>query len=137
MLRLSHIFQSTHPRGVRQLPDMQHPAARRISIHAPTRGATKRVERYQIHDNISIHAPTRGATHRYTSVKEQAVYFNPRTHAGCDKRMNLENLPFAISIHAPTRGATAQIAEMVSWVDISIHAPTRGATQSRRKARET
>ena len=34
----------------------------KISIHAPTRGATEYVEKHKTIDNISIHAPTRGAT---------------------------------------------------------------------------
>ena len=57
---------------------------RRISIHAPTRGATSLfVIRLSVGE-ISIHAPTRGAT-------------------------NINNCKSAvvnISIHAPTRGAT-------------------------------
>ena len=56
-----------------------------ISIHAPTRGATKAI--YQIYqfNTISIHAPTRGATNTRTVVI----------------------VVLDISIHAPTRGATA------------------------------
>ena len=33
-----------------------------ISIHAPTRGATRRHQNRERRANISIHAPTRGAT---------------------------------------------------------------------------
>ena len=58
----------------------------RISIHAPTRGATKVAG--VSHDTIaiSIHAPTRGATYKGTQ----------------------DNRTYAISIHAPTRGATVR-----------------------------
>ncbi len=56
----------------------------RISIHAPTRGATKMRFFITVNVDISIHAPTRGAT--------------------------ISSFPalgkFIISIHAPTRGAT-------------------------------
>ena len=122
-----------------------------ISIHAPTRGATRKVYHDQIiykfqstlpreerptrricwavYRNISIHAPTRGAT-------------NTRViHSGNTQ----------ISIHAPTRGATFCFPFYISEIkfqstlpreerrgsaptpadlNISIHAPTRGATYS-------
>ena len=34
----------------------------KVSIHAPTRGATQRPDDRYFEDNVSIHAPTRGAT---------------------------------------------------------------------------
>ena len=78
-----------------------------ISIHAPTWGATRGQHRGGDNDKISIHAPTWGATitnkfvcfqQRFQSthprgVRQNAikmigrfVYFNPRTHVGCDTR---------------------------------------------------
>ena len=55
-------FQSTHPRGVRQVFTQDEVTAIVISIHAPARGATqyntKEINMYY----ISIHAPARGAT---------------------------------------------------------------------------
>ena len=62
-----------------------------ISIHAPTRGATRGRQRDIQNSNISIHAPTRGATKK------------PQE----DKTMN------EISIHAPTRGATRKGSAVV------------------------
>ena len=56
------IFQSTHPRGVRQACASSTSTARGISIHAPTWGATR---------------PSPSRTWR-------GSYFNPRTHVGCD-----------------------------------------------------
>ena len=78
----------------------------KISIHAPTRGATSVLVMGLFRTHISIHAPTRGAT------------FFPLA------------LPFkvCISIHAPTRGATSSSSLISLLIDISIHAPTRGAT---------
>ena len=58
----------------------------RVSIHAPTRGATRRypVDPF-LRGGVSIHAPTRGATaYRLLSLPK----------------------PHRVSIHAPTRGAT-------------------------------
>ena len=78
----------------------------RISIHAPTRGATIMRPPQILSKTISIHAPTRGATN--------------------EPFMNAVGA--TISIHAPTRGATCE--ECGAYLDpgISIHAPTRGAT---------
>ena len=36
------------------------------------------------------------------------MYFNPRTHVGCDGVQNLTYIFGVISIHAPTWGATGQ-----------------------------
>ena len=56
-----------------------------VSIHAPTKGATRFNGPYGIDSGVSIHAPTKGATsQQFTS------------HGVC-----------RVSIHAPTKGATA------------------------------
>ena len=78
----------------------------KISIHAPTRGATMYSSSDGFSFCISIHAPTRGATMRFFI----AVNIN-------------------ISIHAPTRGATLNRKQFIRCLLISIHAPTRGATK--------
>ena len=56
-----------------------------ISIHAPTKGATKMGKYEYIGKRISIHAPTKGAT---TQPKDGLMIS-------------------MISIHAPTKGATS------------------------------
>ena len=61
------------------------PPSIRVSIHAPTRGATQFNEFANSGASVSIHAPTRGATFD----APQAL-----------------NHSFVVSIHAPTRGAT-------------------------------
>ena len=57
-----------------------------------------------------------------------SLYFNPRTHVGCDIGHNITILIFVISIHAPTWGATAKNPSKSYTFKISIHAPTWGAT---------
>ena len=65
--------------------DAAMPVLREISIHAPTRGATKSAEK--------------------DSIEEQN--FNPRSHERSDQvRDKMNAMLFGISIHAPTRGAT-------------------------------
>ena len=100
------VFQSTHPHGVRRLT-VQHPVSvvkvsihaptrgatgvdpchevvSLVSIHAPTRGATLTHPSYDLPAYVSIHAPTRGATDVLRIVREIVPSFNPRTHTGCD-----------------------------------------------------
>ena len=166
------LFQSTPPRGGRLMGSgvawlfhrfnprphaggdletlAQGTTKAKVSIHAPTRGATRLSRRYQGYGTVSIHAPTRGATCRSRGV--------------C--------MPDKVSIHAPTRGATScpsrhclfllfqstpprggrLMGSGVAWLfhrfnprphaggdletlaqgttkaKVSIHAPTRGAT---------
>ena len=81
---------------------------KKISIHAPTRGATLNGFAIKIRDLlISIHAPTRGATYC----------------CGCDVR----NVQFQSTLLQEERRGSAQYK---GWrLLISIHAPTRGATK--------
>ena len=53
-----------NPRSYKRSDDMQTIVNNfdRLSIHAPTRGATKAIARPSVVKMLSIHAPTRGAT---------------------------------------------------------------------------
>ena len=64
------VFQSTHPRGVRHMCYNPITITIRISIHAPTWGATLSDQQSWWH----------------------CFYFNPRTHVGCDKVEGLKVL---------------------------------------------
>ena len=55
-----------------------------ISIHAPTRGATKKVLKSLTKASISIHAPTRGATSAFHYPYIPPYNFNPRSHERSD-----------------------------------------------------
>ena len=55
-------FQFTHPRGVRRVTPKSINGKNMVSIHAPTRGATRVWLGLDKTNNVSIHAPTRGAT---------------------------------------------------------------------------
>ena len=99
-----------------------------ISIHAPTRGATKWIPCCGQSAHISIHAPARGATNSASMMSALSLFqstlpqgerrlidfitgvftdFNPRSHKGSDEGEPLTTPQISISIHAPTRGATA------------------------------
>ena len=152
----SLLFQSTHPHGVRQQSWAVYRLALYVSIHAPTRGATKtrqfygRMELVSIHaptrgatsstssslpgNGVSIHAPTRGATLTNLAFVIISKGFNPRTHTGCDSLDCFFICSGWVSIHAPTRGATYQGVCLAEAKSVSIHAPTRGATPSAKAA---
>ena len=55
---------------------------------------------------ISIHAPTRGATPLSLCQCHSRMNFNPRSHERSDPCTNRKGGLMDISIHAPTRGAT-------------------------------
>ena len=78
----------------------------RISIHAPTRGATRSYLPVGSGVFISIHAPTRGATlmNFLTDVlyEFQSTLLQEERHVGNGYMYWISK----ISIHAPTRGAT-------------------------------
>ncbi len=147
-------FQSTHPHGVRRKGNCYLLDNGKVSIHAPTRGAT-------IAGRMLIRRIGFQSTHPH-GVRRFALFcivvtpcFNPRTHTGCDMtKQNLfvpkvkfqsthphgvrrnSDVPkgtlIYVSIHAPTRGATVVVPSQLPYVVVSIHAPTRGATASRK-----
>ena len=73
-----------------------------VSIHAPTRGATRCSALRHLDTCVSIHAPTRGAT------PSSVIYLSI----------------FHVSIHAPTRGATFRMARQVFWIRFNPRAHT-------------
>ena len=101
-------FQSTLPREERHQQRRRFGARQTISIHAPTRGATRVPGKPEAgSDRISIHAPTRGATTLINASPDQVQfqstlpreerpswcryfpllrYFNPRSHERSDDR---------------------------------------------------
>ena len=127
---------------------------KKISIHAPMWGATWRrlfmtasakrfqsthpcgVRPYMVLDDgtlvaISIHTPMWGATGSKTT-HQWAIYFNPRTHVGCDLLEQLDQSADKLfqSTH-PCGVRHSPIAVLDFSFGISIHAPMWGATLSR------
>ena len=79
-------------------------------------------------NNVSIHAPTRGATRTIFVYIRLRVFQSTHPHG-----VRLYNLVYTkgvitVSIHAPTRGATKSTNGYDKAITVSIHAPTRGAT---------
>ena len=98
-----------------------------VSIHAPTRGATRISEGRGKRGRFQSTLP-RGERPPMPRAKARSSSFNPRSHAGSDKRIIALLIREAVSIHAPTRGATIDRFSASRFRSVSIHAPTRGAT---------
>ena len=99
-----------------------------ISIHAPTRGATRWTSllcRFMGDFNPRSH---KGSDGGWLHALNNLIHFNPRSHKGSDDVGGFQAGIVGISIHAPTRGATTSVAGIPEVEGISIHAPTRGAT---------
>ena len=84
-------FQFTRPRGARPRARRAQRQQRRVSIHAPTGGATVKGVCQGEKMQVSIHAPTGGATF-FRAVMSRH---------------------YTVSIHAPTGGATTAAAKKV------------------------
>ena len=79
---------------------------------------------------VSIHAPTRGATVFPLASYTLPIGFQSTHPHGV--RLSISQKLFgtsAVSIHAPTRGATDYLNKLGITQQVSIHAPTRGATK--------
>ena len=82
----------------------------KLSIHAPTRGATLLRDFMEMDLLLSIHAPTRGATKFPVLSSPLLISFNPRSYKRSDVQQFLTNIhDYCLSIHAPTRGATPHV----------------------------
>ena len=106
-----------------------------ISIHAPPRGATWKLDRFSRSRYISIHAPPRGATEprRLADRVANAFQFTP-LREGRPRRHGTPRLTRADFNSRPS--ARGDNPDTTTGRDnhISIHAPPRGATQSARRS---
>ena len=143
------VFQSTHPRGVRRSGSSASIGSAPVSIHAPTRGATRVGQDYERFTKVSIHAPTRGATvcfyYPAPSVKFQSTHPRGVRHAGASRnewgkwfqsthprgvRLKRHGLTILFSSFNPRTHEGCDFADSHYFLSVyvSIHAPTRGAT---------
>ena len=125
----------------------------RVSIHAPTRGATPKKfftnseEMFQstlphgerpmrtrtTHHRTRFNPRSRmGSDRAKIAVSWPSKCFNPRSHTGSDTHVRKAHQGKLVSIHAPTWGATRIHKPGISVWGVSIHAPTWGATASGR-----
>ena len=129
-VRFLKIFQSTHPRGVRLRIYLGRKSLKRFQSTHP-RGVRRRVPWWgKSKTKISIHAPTRGATCATVWLNQTSHHFNPRTHEGCDFLKYVKNKYLKRFQSTHPRGVRLKIKlTQNANLIISIHAPTRGATK--------
>ena len=102
---------------------------RKISIHAPPRGATDEGKIKPPAYYISIHAPPRGATSFSVGFRNQKRNFNSRPSARGDYKVKAGTTAPAAFQFTPLReGRHGCNPDALRIEDISIHAPPRGAT---------
>ena len=78
---------------------------------------------------ISIHAPTKGATRESLMIIQDRCIFQSTLPQRERRDFPAPGVPeYKISIHAPTKGATGCLSFLSISHAISIHAPTKGAT---------
>ena len=146
-----HMFQSTHPRGVRHhwepVPDSG------ASFNPRTRVGCDRIkelvrlqaELFQsthprgvrhspaeiagLSGFVSIHAPAWGATPSGHRQCPGRACFNPRTRVGCDPSITASApSPHLFQSTHPRGVRQAHAAELMPSLGVSIHAPAWGAT---------
>ena len=104
----------------------------KISIHAPTWGATLPERRLRSMTAISIHAPTWGATDVCALLAERFIKFQSTHPRGVRPSARNSLSPFALFQSTHPRGVRPMdVKYLTGMIYISIHAPTWGATYNR------
>ena len=102
---------------------------RRISIHAPPRGATWYISTGRASTEFQFTPLREGRHHNGANVNTSFVFQFTPLREGRHWQTLRHRPGAAISIHAPPRGATVHGVCWGYWNLISIHAPPRGATR--------
>ena len=103
---LQNKFQSTLPRRERRckggLPRTFPP----VSIHAPAKGATKKIRDSAVFGLFQSTLPRRERLYMNLMPKTYNWGFNPRSREGSDEKAKGIKIEKTVSIHAPAKGAT-------------------------------
>ncbi len=98
-------FQSTLPHGERHPGGCNDSGRPRFNPRSHM-GSDGYDYLQQRHYRVSIHAPTWGATPGQGRRRCKGACFNPRSHMGSDNARVRQCVKIQVSIHAPTWGAT-------------------------------
>ena len=122
------MFQFTLPRGERRSCDGVFSRSR-VSIHAPTRGATFSTL-YDTLDTVFQFTLPRGERpYRDPQGDAKQVRFNSRSHTGSDNRKGYQRSIYcSFQFTLPHGERLRQASCLPALLSVSIHAPTRGAT---------
>ena len=108
VLEFKYPFQSTLPREERLLQCNIRIICTHISIHAPTRGATRMQKTMFKRRRFQSTLP-REERQNIAKIFILLINFNPRSHERSDENDCSKCPKQKISIHAPTRGATKRL----------------------------
>ena len=100
----------------------------KVSIHAPTGGATAWLVRYNDGSQFQFTRP-RGARRGVRTIWTRTPCFNSRAHGGRDRIFRQGAPERGVSIHAPTGGATMDGWETGEWPEFQFTRP-RGARRA-------
>ena len=121
------MFQSTHPRGVRQEGCISYHAMRQFQSTHP-RGVRHAIFGHiSFTIRVSIHAPTRGATHSIASILSISLFQSTHPRGVRHELPRLLVRPKKFQSTHP-RGVRLYHSFEFKHTIVSIHAPTRGAT---------
>ena len=122
-------FQSTRPRRARHSRQLSRVNMFMFQSTRPRRARPLSPKRFDDRRRVSIHAPTQGATfcpgHPFSTMPS----FNPRAHAGRDPPLGtIVTDDFLFQSTRPRRARRALVHVSGIARGVSIHAPTQGAT---------
>ena len=124
----SIMFQSTPPRGGRPRSSSSSWMNIRVSIHAPTRGATAPRSSLSKRSLFQSTPPRGGRLGIFPASLTVSMFQSTPPRGGRHTVHRVTTVDLLVSIHAPTRGATGRTVSRGELKRVSIHAPTRGAT---------
>ncbi len=124
------LFQSTLPRGERQVLPVPRPPVKIYFNPRSHEGSDKGEFNALMNAYISIHAPTRGATEDEQNEIVTLLFQStlPRGERLLHGRLWRQRIRFQSTL--PRGERPVQTVQTRRAVQISIHAPTRGATLS-------
>ncbi len=122
------LFQSTFPRGERQLQSMSMTGTKRISIHVPSWGTTG-FNRHGYVLFLYFNPRSLVGNDRSSNIQTHLHRdFNPRSLVGNDETAGAGRAGKSISIHVPSWGTTMVSGWSECCSTISIHVPSWGTT---------
>jgi len=119
------VFQSTRPRRARQGSFVLAVTGTRFQSTRPRRARPARCGSWRVLRRVSIHAPTQGATSSSHWLSMVSTGFNPRAHAGRDPSRGGPEPGVSVSIHAPTQGATDKHVDLINTLKFQSTRPRR------------
>ena len=98
----------------------------RVSIHAPTQGATIDPVNWRLKSMFQFTPPRKGRPYGRRALLADSTGFNSRPHARGDMLTGQRWADMVVSIHAPTQGATLKLWCTFSLLEFQFTPPRKG-----------